>query len=195
MPRGKRKPAAPDNGVAHLEGEQVTATYTGPQTDFKPMDSGLGELSPADLAAIRGGGDEMLTSGAPASEVVPFTPGAAVGPIDAAPAEEAGEATIPGSKFMEIVTRLVTLEHQVEIMGKALENLAAHASRVVFTPPPAAAPTIRTASREEESAYFGTNLARRQQGMPQFGGIQEWRDAGSPVMEPKLDDKGRPIAA
>jgi hypothetical protein len=143
-----------------------------------PEPPSLGNLSEEDLKAIRGEGvtaTEMLTSGAPGSELVdfpdvPFKPG---GSVEFAP-----------DSFMDSITgRLLTLEGRMTDLERAMEGLAQHMSRVPEQSSSITAqlPTpTRPATKEEEAAYCRINHERRGTGEQQFDGIEAWRAAGSP---------------
>lgn len=144
-----------------------------------PQPPALGNMSEADLAAIRGAAPEMtateaLLNGPMATEGQPFTPEPVASP------EQLG-----------LAARVLTLEARHADLEKAVEALAAHIRTTGNTP--AAAPRIATVSSgpvarptpEEEAQYCETNLALQQQNERSHDGIQAWRDAGSPVLKAK----------
>lgn len=143
-----------------------------------PFESGNGNMSDEDKAAIMG--------------TVP----ASAGPI-ADPAEQPEEfdvfappATSPAE--LTLAARVLTLEQNVADLTRGFESWAATMNQRLAEQPRvvANAPvSVRPATAEEQTAYTRTNFALYQQGLDQHNGIQDWRDKGSPVLEPKEEKK------
>lgn len=140
-----------------------------------PLPPALGNMSEADLAAIRGApamtASEMLANGPMVTEGQPFTPEPLASPEE-----------------ISLGARLLTLEQRFTELETAVERLA----QTVTAPPRptvqhiAAVPqSIAKPTPEEEAQYCETNLALSQQNERPYDGIQPWRDAGSPVMKAK----------
>ena|GEM_PF-5452219 len=159
--------------MARPKKDQTVVVGAQPAAPAAPMESGLGNLSEADLAAIRGGlpADEILTSGAPASS-------------DHAPMGDPAtpsEIAILKAAFEQMVARVVTAEAKVDRIERAMEQWAAEMNNRPAMPVANDAPApTHPASPDEEAAYSAINFQRWKAGQKQFGGIQEWRKAGSP---------------
>lgn len=140
-----------------------------------PEPAPMGNLSPADLEAIHG---------AAADESGDQLGG---GPIEgAAPRQAASDEEV------SIGARLLSHETRIGDLEKALEIWAQNFSQGQIPTATAASldmPTIsRPATPAEERAYARTNLALHQERKAGFNGLQAWRNADSPVMEP-ADEK------
>jgi len=153
MPRKKQPEQSGE--FSQLEGQTV------------PMVSGAGNLSEADLAAIRGV--------PPDAEPMTATEAAL----------RASEAGAPGADAtVAMAARMLTLEGRMDDLEKAMESWAKQMRTGLRHQMDTPAPT-HPATSEEESAYARTNLALMQQNQTQYDGIQAWRNAGSPRLEPK----------
>lgn len=135
---------------------------------------GLGNLSEADLAAIRG--------------EIPVEGEARLAELDAA----LSEAPKASDAEVSLGGRLLSLETRVRDLEAALEGWAERLNQGQS----ASAPTIPIASQDmpmitgvptaaEERAYNRANLALSQQRKAGYNGLQAWRNAGSPVLEPE----------
>jgi hypothetical protein len=167
--------------------------------DAAKQDSGLGNLSAEDLAAIRGGdapeasgmdGDaaSSLTSGAPAGAEAPMDK-----PVTATEALLRADETGPESLNLEMIKRMLTLESEVDALKKIIQAWATEQRRSVALPQRPGAtvvpPVTVPATPEEEAAYCRTNLALLQDGQKPYDGLQSWRDAGGPKLEPREEEK------
>lgn len=150
----------------------VAGVHIAPAEPLSPQPPALGNMSEADLAAIRGAApmtaSELLASGGvPVTDGEPFE-------IDAPAHREATPEEIHNG------ARLATLEARVAELQRAVQALAEN--RTVQPMAQAQTPvSVRPPTPEEEAAYCETNFARSQQGGQQFDGVQAWRDAGSPA--------------
>lgn len=175
MPRNRRnadKPAAPSAPVGQTTqpieiGKAITSTG-----DEVFIETGDGNMSAAELVALR---QEIEASGG-----VPVTEGEAFTAADA-PVEQASKEEI------SLGARVATLEHRMKTLEGALEKWAAAMNeRPIMAAIPQQMATVTVPATEDEKvAYCKTNFALSQQGQPGHDGIQAWRDAGSPRLEPK----------
>lgn len=163
----------------------VAGVHIAPAEPLSPQPPALGNMSEADLAAIRGAApmtaSELLASGGvPVTEGQPFhLEGGHTPPRETSPEE------------LDIASRVLTLEGRCVDLEKAVEALAAYVRAMGSAPTPAArvatvsASSVGRPTPEEESAYCETNLAMSQLNDRPYDGIQAWRNAGSPVMKAK----------
>ena len=170
MAKGKSAAVTPSRapaGVDHLEGAKVTV-----------LESGLGEMSAEDRAAILGAAGPVLDPAEP-PETFAMTA-----------TEELARAGI--TPEISLAARVLTLEGQVADLTHGFEAWAKTMNERMAASPRAAqdAPVpVRPASKEEEAAYTRTNYALHQLDQQQYNGIQDWRDKGSPRLEPKPEEK------
>jgi hypothetical protein len=152
--------------------------FQGPAIDAgqAPLESGAGNMSAADLAAL-GGRGFSLEHGQPL---------AALDDIDVAESELSQDIEPrrfqDSEVFAHLVQRLVTLEGRVSTFESALEAWAkaARAPAKAVTVFAEQGRAIEPASQEEQAACSAANFELFRAGKPQFNGIQEWRDAGRP---------------
>lgn len=137
-------------------------------------ESGAGNLSPEDLAAIRGeAAPELLT----ASEML------SSGGVQVTEGQPFREAS---PEELTLAARVLTLEVRLTELQDAVELLAAQRPGQVQAIVTANAPVaIVPPTPAEQAAYSETNFALWQDGKPGHNGIQAWRDAGSPVLKAK----------
>jgi hypothetical protein len=143
------------------------------------LESGLGEMSKADKAAIFGTVAEPLRVAEVRISRDVYAEGYNHEP------EPLGPPAIDAA-LTEIVQRLATLEHEFEGFKKAVEAGFKSAAQQRLTQIlPAERPTP-IASAIEQEAYSRENYRRfqaRDPEQPQFGGIGEWQAAGRPGLQ------------
>lgn len=136
--------------------------------EAKPeLESGLGEMSAEDRAAIMGSGPILDPAEAPETVAMEVPSGATPEEVALAP-------------------RMATLEAGMAKLEKAMEKWAAMMNDrpTMLAHLAANAPAVvRPATREEEAAYCRWNFECGNRGDLPFNGIQAWRDAGSPGLE------------
>lgn len=149
--------------------------------DAAKLESGAGNLSPEDLAAIRG----QLPGDVPMGATLLGEPMTATETMLREREDMAIDIPAPPQATPEEVSlgaRMATLEHEMGKLKAAMEAWAATMNAQLTEQPrhvDSAIP-VRPASKAEEAAYCRVNFERLQARQPQFGGIQEWRNAGSP---------------
>jgi hypothetical protein len=156
-----------------------------------PLESGAGNMSEADRLAIAGMvPDEPLTHASTMGDV-----GMTASEIEAR-AREVASWQQPDDEtsaaLLNIGARMLTLEGRMAELEAGMEKWAIRMSAGLTAAPRVSqdAPVpIRPATPQEEAAYSRTNFALYQQGLTQHNGIQDWRDKGSPVLEPKEEAK------
>lgn len=141
----------------------------------KPLESGAGNMSDEDLAAIRGS--------------VPAGAGPILDPVmrpeefGLASTEVLGHHGTADPVELTLAARVFTLEQTVGDLTRGFESWSAamnqrlsEAPRILSHEPP----PVRAATRAEEDAYHRANFEMQQAGDRPYDGIQAWRDAGSP---------------
>jgi hypothetical protein len=143
-----------------------------------PLESGLGLMSAEDRAAIMGN--------------VPADAGPIADPVEQPEEYEAFASSITTAAEITMAARILTLEQKVADLTRGFEAWADKMNQRLAENPRVAANapvSVRPATPEEEAAYTRTNFALYQLGLDQFNGIQDWRDKGSTVMEPKEEKR------
>jgi hypothetical protein len=147
------------------------------------LESGAGNLSPEDLAAIRGTGDADTPMGATLLSGTPPAPDTQVmGDFTTAAKQMSVDLPAASPEEVSLGARMATLEQHMTKLEKAMEAWAAtlngrmaeqprHVDTVAY---------VRPATPAEEAAYCRENFERLGRKERQFSGIQEWRDANSP---------------
>jgi hypothetical protein len=176
----KNKPGRPDTAKAEaaLDAAKVNAdldraSIAGQQN----LETGLGEMSAEDRAAIMGavaddvGADPSIVEHGPAGGAQMMT---------ATEARDRLNEASAGPEEVSLGARLATLESRLDGIEKAMEHWASGLQQPAAAPaghPPA---PVRRATPDEEAAYCRANFEARSTGGTPFDGIQTWRDAGSP---------------
>lgn len=130
-------------------------------------ESGLGEMSDADRAALMGAGPILDPAEAP--ETVAMT----------APASATPEEILFAARMMTLESKMAKLENAMEKWAAMMNDRPAMLAHLAAQGPA----VVRKATREEEAAYCRWNFEASGTGELPFDGIQAWRDGGSPGLE------------